>query len=202
MKLFSKLSSVGGIFGKISGALGVAALALTLCSGAWAAGAPQVKFDADQGSFIVEVYPDKAPRTAVNFLEYVKTGQYAGTIFHRVINGFMIQGGGFSPLMVEKPTRGPIPLESNNGLKNLAGTIAMARTDDPNSARAQFFINVIDNPFLDFADRNPGYAVFGKVISGMDVVDRIKAVPTTSHGYFSNVPATPVIIKSATLLSN
>ncbi|MCS6766362.1 MAG: peptidylprolyl isomerase [Candidatus Protistobacter heckmanni] len=202
MKLFSKLSSVGGIFGKISGALGVAALALTLCSGAWAAGAPQVKFDTDQGSFIVEVYPDKAPRTAANFLEYVKTDQYAGTIFHRVINGFMIQGGGFSPLMVEKPTRGPIPLESNNGLKNLAGTIAMARTDDPNSARAQFFINVIDNPFLDFADRNPGYAVFGKVISGMDVVDRIEAVPTTSHGYFSNVPATSIIIKSATLLSN
>ncbi|MCS6764360.1 MAG: peptidylprolyl isomerase [Candidatus Protistobacter heckmanni] len=145
MKLFSKLSSVGGIFGKISGA--------------WAAGAPQVKFDADHGSFIVEVYPDKVPRTAANFLEYVKTGQYAGTI-------------------------------------------AMARTDDPNSARAQCFTNVIDNPSLNLADRNPDYAVFGKVISGMDVVDRIKAVPTTSHGYFSNVPATPIIIKSATLLSN
>jgi peptidyl-prolyl cis-trans isomerase A (cyclophilin A) len=156
-----------------------------------------VQLKTSQGDIRVELYPEKAPKTVANFLDYVKAGQYNGTIFHRVIKGFMIQGGGYKTNFEEKPTRAPIPLESRNGLKNLTGTIAMARTSDPNSATAQFFINVKDNAFLDqptSKDGN-GYAVFGKVIQGMDVVDKIKVVPTGP----GDVPQQAIVIKKATV---
>jgi peptidyl-prolyl cis-trans isomerase A (cyclophilin A) len=162
---------------------------------------PRVQFKTSAGNFVVELNPKAAPKTVENFLQYVNSGFYNGTIFHRVINGFMIQGGGFTPEMAEKPTRAPIPLESQNGLKNLTGTIAMARTSNPNSATAQFFINVKDNAGLDYPspDGN-GYAVFGKVVAGMDTVEKIKGVATTSKGMHQNVPATPVVIESASVV--
>lgn len=167
-----------------------------------AANRPNVLFKTTQGDIRVELYPDKAPRTVANFIDYVKSGQYNNTIFHRVISGFMIQGGGFTPEMQHKPTRAPIPLESRNGLKNTVGTIAMARTSDPNSATAQFFINTVDNPNLDYPspDGN-GYAVFGKVVSGFDVVKRIEATPTTVRGPYADVPQKTIVIQSATLIS-
>ncbi len=160
-----------------------------------------MQFVTSAGKFTLEVYPDAAPKTVANFMEYVKSGFYSGTIFHRVINGFMVQGGGFDRDMKQKPTRAPIPLEAQNGLKNKAGTVAMARTSDPNSATAQFFINVVDNSSLDYPqpDGN-GYAVFGKVVEGMDTVDKMKNAPTTSYGPMRNVPATPIVIESATVV--
>jgi peptidyl-prolyl cis-trans isomerase A (cyclophilin A) len=163
--------------------------------------AAKVKFQTTLGEFVVEVYPDKAPVTVENFLQYVKDKHYDGTVFHRVMDGFMIQGGGFTATMAEKPTRAPIALESRNGLKNDRGTIAMARTPAPNSATAQFFVNVVDNNNLNAPqpDGN-GYAVFGKVVQGMDTVDKIRSVPTTSKGSFQNVPTSPIVINSATLL--
>jgi peptidyl-prolyl cis-trans isomerase A (cyclophilin A) len=162
--------------------------------------APQVRFKTSAGDFVVEVYPDKAPKTVENFLQYVKDKQYNGTVFHRVIPGFMIQGGGFTADMVQKTTRGPIPLEARNGLKNDRGTIAMARTGAPDSATAQFFINVVDNDNLNAPkpDGN-GYAVFGKVVQGLEVIDKIKATPTGNKGMYQDVPLTPIIINSATL---
>lgn len=170
-----------------------------------AAGAahPEVLFETSAGRITVELYPERAPRTVDNFLQYVKSGQYAGTIFHRVIPGFMIQGGGFDEQLNEKPTRAPIALEAKSGLKNSAGTIAMARTSNPDSATAQFFINTVDNPNLDYPkpDGN-GYAVFGKVVSGFDVVKRIEGVPTTMRGPMSDVPQTPVKILSARVVAN
>jgi len=151
-------------------------------------------FETSEGRIVVEVLPDKAPKTVANFVQYVKDGFYDGTIFHRVIKGFMIQGGGFTPAMVQKPTRPPVPIESNNGQKNVRGSVAMARTSDPNSATAQFFINVVDNAFLDYPGQDgAGYTVFGRVVEGMDVVDKIRAVPTGG----GDVPRTPVLIKSA-----
>jgi peptidyl-prolyl cis-trans isomerase A (cyclophilin A) len=163
--------------------------------------AERVQFVTSQGKFTVEVYPDAAPKTVANFMEYVKSGFYSGTIFHRVINGFMVQGGGYDRDMKEKPTRAPIPLEAQNGLKNKAGTVAMARTANPNSATAQFFVNVVDNSNLDYPqpDGN-GYAVFGKVVEGMDTIDKIKGLPTTAYGPMRNVPATPVVIESASVV--
>jgi peptidyl-prolyl cis-trans isomerase A (cyclophilin A) len=160
----------------------VAALSLALtfaCGAAFAADAPKVKFATTAGDFVVEVYPDKAPKTVENFLQYVKDKHYDGTIFHRVINNFMIQGGGYDGKYYEKPTRPPVVHEGQDaiakgGPHNTVGTVAMARTNDPNSATAQFFINVKDNAFLDPAPGKPGYTVFGKVVSGMDEVDRIK----------------------------
>lgn len=161
----------------------------------------RVQFVTSVGKFTLEVYPDAAPKTVANFMEYVKSGFHSGTIFHRVINGFMVQGGGFDRDMKQKPTRAAIPLEAQNGLKNKAGTVAMARTSDPNSATAQFFINVVDNSSLDYPspDGN-GYAVFGKVVEGMDTVDKMKNAPTTSYGPMRNVPATPIVIESATVV--
>ena len=161
---------------------------------------PKVVFQTTQGNFTVEVYPDKSPKTVENFLRYVKDKHYNGTVFHRVIPNFMVQGGGFTPNMQQKPTRDPIPLEANNGLKNDRGTIAMARTANPQSATAQFFINVVDNQNLN-APRpdGHGYAVFGKVVQGMDVIDKIRGVPTTNAGMYQDVPQTPVVINSATL---
>lgn len=172
-----------------------------LAPAAWAQPAPRVKFTTSAGEFVLELYPDKAPKTVENFLQYVRDGHYNGTIFHRVIDGFMIQGGGFTPDMQQKPTRTPIPLETRPELKNDRGTIAMARTANPNSATAQFFINVVDNKGLNAPmPDGHGYAVFGKVVSGMDVVDKIKGVPTGSRGGHQNVPSTPVVIQSAAVV--
>ena len=151
-----------------------------------------------QGNIVVELFPDKAPKTVANFLQYVKDGHFNGTVFHRVIDGFMIQGGGFDKDMNQKKTKAPIKNEAGNGLKNLNGTIAMARTSDPHSASAQFFINVADNEFLNYKGPSPqgwGYCVFGKVTAGQDVVDRIKAVPTGNKGFHQNVPVADVVIQ-------
>ena len=164
---------------------------------------PMVEMQTTEGTFVIELYPDKAPKTVDNFLEYVKSGFYNGTVFHRVIDGFMIQGGGFTSYMQEKPTRAPIPNEAKNGLKNTAGTLAMARTSDPHSASAQFFINLVDNPRLDYPSFDGwGYAVFGKVIKGMDVVAKIGKVETTRAGPHQNVPAQPVVIQTARLVAD
>jgi peptidyl-prolyl cis-trans isomerase A (cyclophilin A) len=197
--------------------------------------APRVEFDTTAGNFVIEVYPDKAPKTVENFLQYVRDKHYDGTIFHRVINNFMIQGGGYDTRYVEKPTRPPVVHEGREALakggpKNVIGTVAMARTSDPNSATSQFFINAHDNAFLDPVLIPPGdpvprfeyqgrtyenvpraslvnapqlfgYTVFGKVVSGMDVIEKIKALPTGPGGPFpSDVPRTPVVINSARLL--
>ena len=177
---------------------------LSLCVGtpSHAQGAaPQVTLETNQGRIVVELDSVKAPKSVENFLGYVKSGHYNGTIFHRVIGNFMIQGGGFTPDLAQKPTKAPIPLESRNGLSNVRGTLAMARTSDPNSATAQFFINVVDNAFLDAA-RSPdgnGYAVFGKVIAGMDVVDKIRQTPTGTKGPFRDVPVQAVVIQHASV---
>ena len=202
---------------------------------AWADAAPKVKFATSEGDFVVEVYPDKAPKTVENFLQYVKDKHYDGTIFHRVISNFMVQGGGFDAKYAEKPGRPPVRHEGQEALtkggdKNTVGTLAMARTNDPHSATAQFFINVKDNDFLNptlippgdpvprfeyqgqVYENTPraklanapqlfGYTVFGKVVSGMDVVNKIKSVPTGAGGPFpSDVPKTAVLIKSASLI--
>ncbi|CAZ87189.1 peptidylprolyl isomerase [Thiomonas arsenitoxydans] len=163
---------------------------------------PKVEFVTTMGNFVVQLDPARAPKTVANFLDYVKSGFYKGTIFHRVIPGFMVQGGGFTADMQKKPTRAPIPLESQNGLRNLKGTIAMARTSDPNSATSQFFVNVVDNPSLDYPKPDGyGYAVFGKVISGMNVIEKIVAVPTKNEGMFQDVPVKPIVIEDAKLLN-
>ncbi len=167
--------------------------------GATAASAQTVVLSTTAGDIKIAVDAEKAPKSAANFLAYVKAGHYDGTIFHRVISDFMIQGGGFTPKMQQKPTKSPIPLESRNGLRNVRGSVAMARTGDPNSATAQFFINVVDNGFLDAdqAQDGNGYAVFAHVTAGMDVVDKIRAVPVGNQGMFQNVPLTPITITKA-----
>jgi peptidyl-prolyl cis-trans isomerase A (cyclophilin A) len=172
-----------------------------LASLATLASAQTVRLATSMGDIVLELDAQKAPVTTKNFVQYVQSGQYDGTIFHRVIPGFMIQGGGMTPDMREKPTREPIPLENRSGLTNRRGTLAMARTMDPNSATAQFFINVADNPMLDPANSRDGngYAVFGKVVQGMEVVDKIKAVATTRAGMHQDVPVQPILIKKATL---
>ncbi|MDH1336353.1 peptidylprolyl isomerase [Comamonas thiooxydans] len=159
----------------------------------------KVQLKTSMGDIVVELNDAKAPKSAANFLQYVRDKHYDGTVFHRVIDGFMIQGGGMDANLNEKPTRAPISLEASNGLKNDRGTIAMARTGNPNSATSQFFINVVNNDMLNAPkpDGN-GYAVFGKVIKGMDVVDKIRAVATGNRGMHQNVPTTPVTILSAT----
>jgi peptidyl-prolyl cis-trans isomerase A (cyclophilin A) len=175
--------------------------ALLVLAAAQPASAQKVRLSTSAGDIVIELDAAKAPKSVDNFVQYVKAGHYNGTIFHRVIDNFMIQGGGMDAKMAEKPTRAPIPLEARNGLNNTRGTVAMARTNNPNSATAQFFINVADNAFLDAANARDGngYAVFGKVVEGMDVVDRIKVVPTTTRGPMSDVPAMPITIKQATL---
>jgi cyclophilin family peptidyl-prolyl cis-trans isomerase len=168
---------------------------------AHAADTNQVLLKTNMGDIVLELYPEKAPKTVANFLQYVKSGHYKGTIFHRVIDNFMIQGGGFDQNMKEKPTKAPIENEANNGLKNEAYSVAMARTQDPHSATAQFFINVKDNAFLDYPSRDGwGYAVFGKVTKGTDVVDKIKKVETGNNGMHQNVPVKPVVIESASVI--
>ncbi len=163
---------------------------------------PKVTLETSMGEIVLELYPDKAPKTVENFIAYVKDGHYDGVIFHRVIPNFMIQGGGMTEDMQEKPTRAPIENEANNGLKNDEGTIAMARTSDPHSATAQFFINVKNNDFLNFSAPTPqgwGYAVFGKVVEGMDVVHKIEKVQTGNRAGHQDVPLDPVIITKATV---
>jgi cyclophilin family peptidyl-prolyl cis-trans isomerase len=166
---------------------------------------PRVALRTNQGDIVIELEATKAPKSTENFLQYVKDGHYNGTIFHRVIDGFMAQGGGFTVDLQMKPTRPAIDNEANNGLSNARGTIAMARTGEPHSAQAQFFINVVDNPRLDFVSEQNGftwgYAVFAKVVEGMDVVDRIRAIPTGPQGPFAkDVPTQAVIIERADLL--
>jgi len=159
-----------------------------------------VTFKTNLGDFTLELFEDKAPKTVENFLSYVKDGFYDNTIFHRVIDGFMIQGGGFTPDMEQKETKDTIENEANNGVANEKGTIAMARTNDPHSATAQFFINVNDNDFLNHTSESVsgwGYCAFGKVVEGMDVVEKIKSVKTGSHGYHQDVPLEPVVIEKA-----
>ncbi len=177
---------------------GLLILGLTGLAPAWA---QKVRLSTSMGDLVVELNRERSPKTVDNFVQYVKAGHYDGTIFHRVIDNFMIQGGGMKSDLSEKPTRAPIPLESRNGLKNLHGTVAMARTNMPDSATSQFFINLIDNAFLDSANSRDGhgYAVFGKVVEGMDVIDKIKTVPTTSKGGHQNVPVAEVVIRKATL---
>ena len=186
-------------------ALAITSIALaaifSVATPALAQDAPKVKLTTSMGDIVVQLDPAKAPKTVANFLQYVKEKHYDGTIFHRVINGFMIQGGGFTPEMVQKPGRAPIVLEAANGLKNDTYTVAMARTNVPDSATAQFFINVKNNNMLNAPQPDGhGYAVFGKVVAGADVVDKIKAVPTGTRAGMQNVPTTPVTILSATVL--
>jgi peptidyl-prolyl cis-trans isomerase A (cyclophilin A) len=164
---------------------------------------PQIEMKTSQGIIIIELYRDKAPQSVENFLRYVKEDFYKGTLFHRVIDGFMIQGGGFSSGMKEKPTREPIQNEAKNGVKNEMGTIAMARTGDPHSATAQFFINLKNNTSLDYPNPDGwGYAVFGKVIKGLDVVQKIGKTTTGSSGFYQDVPTTPIVIESVKILTD
>ena len=161
---------------------------------------PRVEFKTNQGSFVVDLDSAKAPKTVDNFLKYVQSGFYNGTIFHRVIDGFMIQGGGFTPDLNQKLTNPPVVSEAQNGLKNQTYTIAMARTSDPDSATAQFFINVRDNAMLDYPSRDGfGYTVFGKVIAGFETVENIKFAPTTVMNRMADVPSEPIVIQSATV---
>ena len=160
---------------------------------------PQVTFETNRGNFVVELYPEKAPKTVANFLAYVNSGFYKDTIFHRVINRFMIQGGGFTADMAEKETRAPVVNEAGNGLLNEPGTLAMARTQDPDSATAQFFINLENNQFLNYQSPEPdliGYCVFGRVLKGMDVVREIASTPTGFKGPYSDVPKSAIVIQN------
>ena len=166
---------------------------------------PRVAFDTSKGKIVIELFEDKAPKTVDNFLQYVKSGHFDGTIFHRVIPGFVIQGGGFTADMTQKPTKPPIQNEADNGLKNARGTLSMARTSDPNSASSQFFINLSDNAALDHKGKSQqgwGYAVFGRVVEGMDVVDQIAQVRTGRKGYFDDVPVEPIVVRKAQVLGN
>lgn len=180
-------------------------LLYVLCSQPLFAGNPQVEFTTSHGNFVIELYPDKAPKTVANFLEYVNDGFYHQTIFHRVIEGFVIQGGGYTRDLQQKRTQDPIPNEANNGLRNERGTIAMARNINPNSAAAQFFINLGDNKTLNYYRPDPahmGYCVFGRVIRGMEVIERIAHVPTHTVEKLSHVPTEPVVIEKADVLEN
>ena len=198
--MLKKLPLIGALF-----------VALTAVEDGAAAANPQVLIKTSLGEIVVELYPDKAPKTVENFLQYVRDGHYDGTIFHRVIGNFMIQGGGFTadfykpgtPDFGQKKTRAPIPLESKNGLRNDTGWIAMARTAQPNSATAQFFINTVDNANLNHPQPDGhGYAVFGKVVKGMEAVNAIRAVRTGRNGPFGDVPAEPVTIDSVSVMGN
>jgi cyclophilin family peptidyl-prolyl cis-trans isomerase len=171
-----------------------------ICDNALKAAVPKVRLTTSMGPIVIELDKAKAPISTENFVKYVDSGHYNGTIFHRVIDGFMIQGGGFSKEMREKPTRSPIKNESPNGVRNDNYTLAMARRPDPDSATSQFFINVKDNAFLNYSGPGTGYAVFGKVVEGTDVVDKIKKVPTGSKGGMENVPNEPVTIEKAECL--
>ena len=168
---------------------------------AYAQAATSVQFQTSAGDFVIELNAEKAPKTVENFLQYVNDKHYEGTIFHRVIDGFMVQGGGLTSAMAQKPTRGPIPLEASNGLRNDRGTIAMARSGNPNSATSQFFINVVDNAGLNAPQPDGfGYAVFGKVSSGLETIDKIRTLPTGNKAGMQNVPLTPITINAVRIL--
>ncbi len=169
-------------------------LAAALSVSQYAMAATQVTLKTTEGDIRIELFDQQAPISSKNFIEYAKSGFYKDTIFHRVIPNFMVQGGGFDANMLQKPTRAPIKNEANNGLKNTRGTVAMARTGIVDSATSQFFINVVDNPALNYGQRDYGYAVFGKVTKGMNIVDKIVAVPTTQKGMYANVPIKPIKI--------
>jgi peptidyl-prolyl cis-trans isomerase A (cyclophilin A)/peptidyl-prolyl cis-trans isomerase B (cyclophilin B) len=182
----------------------LAALSLTgsvlSVSTAHAQNMPRVSMKTSMGEIVLELYPDKAPKTVANFLDYAKSGYYNGTVFHRVIDNFMIQGGGFDKDMKQKPTNSPIENEAKNGLKNEAYTVAMARTSQPHSASSQFFINVRDNGFLDYPGQDGwGYCVFGKIVKGTEIVNKMKVVETTNKGMHQNVPVKPIVIESVTV---
>ncbi len=192
------MRELGALLGAVM-VLGLAATGVAAVEG----GNPMVLMKTSQGDIVIELDAAKAPATTANFLAYVNDKFYDGTVFHRVIPDFMIQGGGFDKDMNQKTTKAPIKNEAGNGLKNVNGTIAMARTQDPNSATAQFFINTKDNAFLDHTDdtiKGYGYAVFGKVVKGMDVVEKIEQVQTTTRPPYQNVPVTPVVIESVRLV--
>ncbi|GAB7219438.1 peptidylprolyl isomerase [Vibrio comitans] len=159
----------------------------------------KVVFETTQGNFTIQLDEEKAPVTSANFLRYVEDGSYAGTIFHRVIPGFMAQGGGFDEEMNQIQTYGPIKNEASNGLKNKVASVAMARTNNPDSATRQFFINYSDNAFLNYSSSNPGYAVFGQVVEGYDVVQKMASVPTKSSGFMKDVPSTPIVVTKVTI---
>lgn len=183
------------------------ALAAALLISGWtnAQAGPQVLLETNKGNIRLELNPEAAPQSVENFLSYVDAGFYDGTLFHRVIKGFMVQGGGYTPDMQRKEARDPIQNEADNGLKNVRGSVAMARTSNPHSATAQFFINLVDNGFLDHRGKNPrgwGYCVFGQVVEGMDVVDEIAGVPTGVTNRMKDVPKTPVIIERASRIEN
>lgn len=177
------------------------ALAATLTILALPCWAQKVRLATSAGDIVIELEAQKAPKTVANFLQYVRAGHYDGTVFHRVIEKFMIQGGGYNAGLQEKPVKAPIALESRTGLSNVRGTVAMARTGNPDSATAQFFVNVVDNTFLDQPNARDGhgYAVFGKVVEGMDVVDKIRAMPTQPAGEHQNLPVTAVTLRKATV---
>ena len=180
-------------------------LFLLIASASAFAANPQVEFRTNKGSFVVELYPDKAPKTVANFLQYVESGFYPGTVFPRTVDRFVIQGGCFTPDMQQKLTMAPVINESNNGLKNEPGTLAMARAFDPNSGTSQFFINLNDNKFLNYYRPDPhyiGYCVFGKVVRGMDIVESIGKTPTHTAGQFTDVPLEPIVIENASLLAS
>jgi cyclophilin family peptidyl-prolyl cis-trans isomerase len=160
---------------------------------------PRVELKTNRGPIVIELFQDKAPKSVANFMQYARDGHYNGTIFHRVIDGFVVQGGGFDANMKQKPTRAPIENEGSNGLKNDRGTLAMARTQDPNSATSQFYINLSSNEALNAVGGRAGYAVFGRVVQGMDIVDRIAKSPTGSAGPFQDVPREPIVIEAATV---
>lgn len=179
------------------------ALAVTFSTGALAAEPmPTVRIDTTEGVITVRLRPDVAPQTVANFLKYVKAGYYDGTVFHRVIPGFMIQGGGYTADLSQKATREPVVNEASSTFGNTRGSIAMARTNDPDSATSQFFINLVDNDFLNKGVRGPGYTAFGTVTEGMGAVDAIASVPTARQGYMADVPVEPVTIRSVTLVEN
>ena len=179
------------------------AIAVVAPAAAQNPGTTQVQFQTTLGPFVLELYPQKAPKTVQNFVQYVKDKHFDGTVFHRVIDGFMVQGGGFKADLNQKPTRAPIPLEIDRSLKNDRGTVAMARTGNPNSATSQFFINLVDNPMLNAPQPDGyGYAVFGKVISGMETIDAMRSVATRNQGGHQNVPAIPITINAATVLNS
>ncbi|MBU6259517.1 MAG: peptidyl-prolyl cis-trans isomerase [Betaproteobacteria bacterium] len=199
LKLLLPLLAAFALAGTARAQVPDAAPASAAASAPTEAPGPKVDLETSMGKIVIELDPARAPRTVANFLRYVRAGHYNGVIFHRVIDGFMIQTGGYRLDRSEKPTRPPIPLESRNGLSNVRGSVAMARTAIPDSATSQFFINVADNLGLDqaHAPDGEGYAVFGRVVQGMDVVDRIKAVPTHAVGVFQNLPVHPVTINKA-----
>lgn len=175
----------------------------SLAANAEGAASPQVQLETSMGNIVIELNRDKAPETVANFISYVEDGFYDGTIFHRVIENFMVQGGGFDQNFQQKQTKKPVQNEADNGLSNKRGAVAMARTNDPHSATAQFFINTVDNDFLDFKGKTPsgwGYAVFGEVIEGMEVVDKIREVETTMRGPHQDVPAEDIVIIKASVL--